>query len=59
VDYLKEISARCRRLYWLNPQPRNEWDKNDSIMSIYASFCNSVFECRNLRQLEEVANKIL
>lgn len=58
VEYLKEISARCRRMYWLNPQLQDEWDKNDNIMSVYAPWCCAVYECRNLKQLEEVANKI-
>lgn len=58
VDYLQKIAARCRKLYWLNPQPREEWDKNDSIISTYAPWCTGVYECRNLRQLEEVVNMI-
>ncbi len=58
ADYLREIAGKCRRLYWLNPQPGEEWDKSDSIISNYAPFCTGVFECRNLRQLEEVINRI-
>jgi uncharacterized protein with von Willebrand factor type A (vWA) domain len=39
-------------VYWLNPEPRGYWDTGDSIISDYASFCDGVYECRNLRQLE-------
>lgn len=58
VDYLREIAVKCRRLYWLNPQSREEWDKSDSIISTYAPWCTGIYECRNLRQLEEVINRI-
>jgi uncharacterized protein with von Willebrand factor type A (vWA) domain len=48
-----------RRIIWFNPQPRDNWDKEDSIMSVYAPYCRQVFECRNLRQLEDVIESIL
>ena len=49
---MKEIQARARHLYWLNPEPKSYWDTGDSIVGEYASHCDGVFECRNLRQLE-------
>lgn len=58
VEYLKKISSKCRKLYWLNPQAKDEWDKKDSIMSIYAPWCSGVYECRNMNQLERVVKKI-
>ncbi len=48
----KEIRARARHVYWLNPEPKSYWDTGDSIVGEYASHCDGVFECRNLRQLE-------
>jgi uncharacterized protein len=38
-------------VYWLNPEPRADWDTYDSEMSAYAAHCASTFEVRNLRQL--------
>ncbi len=58
-DYLQKISEHVRRIIWFNPQPRDNWDKEDSIMSVYAPYCRQVFECRNLRQLEKVIEAIL
>ncbi len=58
-DYLQKISEHVRRIIWFNPQPRDHWDKEDSIMRVYAPYCRQVFECRNLRQLEEVIEAIL
>ncbi|MCF8010271.1 MAG: VWA domain-containing protein [Clostridiales bacterium] len=58
VDYFKKMVQRSKRLYWLNPQPFKEWDKDDSIMSTYAWYCTGVYECRNLQQLEQLVNAI-
>ncbi|HZP29573.1 MAG TPA: VWA domain-containing protein, partial [Acidimicrobiia bacterium] len=49
---VKDIQKRARHVYWLNPEPRGYWDTGDSIISDYATFCDGVYECRNLRQLE-------
>jgi uncharacterized protein with von Willebrand factor type A (vWA) domain len=49
---LHEVRHRARRLSWLNPEPRAYWDTGDSIVGEYASHCDEVVECRNLRQLE-------
>ena len=49
---VKEIRAKARHVYWLNPEPRSYWDTGDSIVGEYANYCDGAFECRNLRQLE-------
>jgi uncharacterized protein with von Willebrand factor type A (vWA) domain len=49
---LQSLQSRARHVYWLNPEPRAYWDTGDSIVSQYAKFCDGVFECRNLRQLD-------
>jgi uncharacterized protein with von Willebrand factor type A (vWA) domain len=53
TDALREIAERSRSLYWLNPEPRAEWNTTDSIMETYEPSCDGVFETRNLRQLAE------
>jgi uncharacterized protein with von Willebrand factor type A (vWA) domain len=50
---LGEIRKRARRLYWLDPEPLGYWDTGDSIVSEYAPYCDGVYECRNLRQLQK------
>jgi len=50
---ISEIRKRARHVYWLNPEPRSYWDSGDSIVGEYAVHCDEVFECRNLRQLEQ------
>ena len=49
---VKEMQHRARHVYWLNPEPKSYWDTGDSIVGEYATHCDGVFECRNLRQLE-------
>ena len=50
-DAMEAIARRCRRIYWLNPEPQSDWDTEDSEMSTYAPYCHGVYEVRNLRQL--------
>ena len=58
-DLLAVIAGQFRRLIWLNPQPREYWGNEDSIIGMYAPLCSGVYECRNLRQLEEAVQKII
>jgi uncharacterized protein len=52
------LAERSRRCYWLNPEPRDDWDTADSIMSAYAPACDRVFEVRTLRQLTACVDEI-
>ena len=54
---VQEIRHRARHVYWLNPEPRAYWDTGDSIVGEYAVHCDDVFECRNLRQLEQLRDR--
>jgi uncharacterized protein with von Willebrand factor type A (vWA) domain len=58
VAQLGELAARCRAVYWLNPEPRAYWDSGDSVMTRYAAHCDEVFEVRNLRQLEAFVERV-
>src|SRR6266540_4329443 len=54
---LKGLQQRARHLYWLNPEPRGYWDTGDSIISEFGIYCDGVYECRNLRQLERFVTR--
>ncbi len=58
-DYFRKMCREVKKVIWLNPEPAEKWDKEDSIMSSYGLCCDQVFECRNLEQLEKVAKKII
>jgi uncharacterized protein with von Willebrand factor type A (vWA) domain len=55
---LGALNQRARHVYWLNPEPRGYWDTGDSIMADYIPYCDGVYECRNLRQLERFVTTI-
>jgi len=56
---IKEIQHRARHVYWLNPEPKSYWDTGDSIVGDYGVYCDGVFECRNLRQLEGFVDHLI
>ena len=58
LEAFRDLAERSRRLYWLNPEPRADWDSTDSIMATYAPACDRVFEVRTLRQLTACVDEI-
>ena len=52
------IEHRARRLYWLNPEPRSEWDSLDSRASDYARHCTDAFEVSTIRELVAAVTRI-
>jgi uncharacterized protein len=58
VDELAELRRLSRRLYWLNPEPRREWDDDDSRISLYGTTCSGVFEVSTLAQLEDCVARL-
>ncbi|HEX6237703.1 MAG TPA: VWA domain-containing protein [Acidimicrobiales bacterium] len=59
AETLAQIARRCRAVYWLNPEPRAEWDTTDSMIRAYAPHCTEVFEVRTVRQLVDAVERIL
>jgi len=56
---LDEMKRRVHQVIWLNPEPKQYWDTDDSVMSKYGPHCDHVLECRNLEQLMHVGELIL
>jgi uncharacterized protein with von Willebrand factor type A (vWA) domain len=59
VEELKMINEKVKHVYWLNPEPKEKWNQDDSIIGIYGHYCREVMECRNLDQLEQAVRSIL
>jgi len=59
TDVLKELSARVKQIFWLNPESPDRWGEGDSEMNRYAAFCLRVDVCRDLRQIERFADRLL
>jgi uncharacterized protein with von Willebrand factor type A (vWA) domain len=58
LDAFRMLAERARKVYWLNPEPRPDWNTSDSIMDAYAGRCDAVFETRNLAQLAEFVAQV-
>ena len=50
---LRELRQRVRRLYWLNPEPRDSWDVGDSVIGRYAPHCDAVHAVSTLDELAD------
>jgi uncharacterized protein len=59
ADILRRISARSKRLVWLNPEGRMAWGWGDSEMPQYAAFCSVVRQCATAKQLERAVSDIV
>lgn len=58
VEALRRLAARCRAVYWLNPEDHRYWDTGDSVIGLYAQWCDAVYEVRTLRQLEGFVERV-
>ncbi|HEX2313124.1 MAG TPA: VWA domain-containing protein [Thermomonospora sp.] len=58
LPVLRRLAGRARHAYWLNPEPRRDWNTGDSAAGAYGEII-PMYECRNLTQLvrfiEEIA----
>jgi uncharacterized protein with von Willebrand factor type A (vWA) domain len=59
TDIMKELYDRCKRLIWLNPEPRNSWFVGDSEMRKYLAYCHQADECNSLVHLERIVGNLL
>ncbi len=59
ITAFREISRRAKRVYWLNPEPTSEWGTTDSAVAEFRTYCNAMFEVRNLRQLVDVVAELV
>jgi uncharacterized protein with von Willebrand factor type A (vWA) domain len=58
-EELQAIAKKVKKLIWLNPEPMEKWNQEDSIIGLYEESCSMVLECRNLEQLERAIRKIM
>ena len=58
-EILAAIHKKVRHSYWLNPEPRRDWDTGDSAVSEYKPHVDEMVGVRNLRQLENFIARVL
>jgi hypothetical protein len=53
LEILRTMQMRARRVYLLNPEPKESWGDDDSIVEEIGPVLDGMYEVRNLRQLGE------
>lgn len=56
---LRDVQRRAKQVIWLNPENRLTWGFGDSEMDRYLPHCDIVEECRNLKQLYSVVDRMV
>jgi uncharacterized protein len=56
---LRLLHQKARRVYWLNPEPRQEWGTADSSIDEYRRYCDQLVEVRNLHQLSDFIARLV
>lgn len=59
AEQFERIAARARRVFWLNPEPRERWGQEDSLIEHYRRSCTAVHEVRTLNQLADVIAELV
>ena len=57
-EELRDIRSQCAKVIWLNPEPKEKWDTEDSMVRHYLQHCDVMAECRNLHQLEQAMRNV-
>jgi len=58
VAELDELRQRSRHVYWFNPEPRAEWDTDDSIAGLVARHVDAMYEVSTLSLLGDAVAAI-
>lgn len=57
-EHLKAVCRKSRRAFWINTEPRAEWDTGDSIIGIYKPYLRWVMEARTAGGLLKCMDRI-
>jgi uncharacterized protein with von Willebrand factor type A (vWA) domain len=56
---LRDLHTKAKNVIWLNPESPSAWGFGDSVMDKYLPYTTLAEECRNLRQLSRVVDKLV
>ena len=59
TQIMKRLYQRCKKILWLNPEPKTFWNTGDSEMKQYAPYCHIVKECNTIKHLENMVSNLL
>ena len=58
TEALAKLAFRAHRVLWLNPSRARTGEVATRSWNEYATYCDGVFECRNLRQLKSFVDEL-
>jgi hypothetical protein len=56
---LREVHKKARNVIWINPESPGAWGFGDSVMDKYLPHCDVAEECRNLKQLARMVDRLV
>ena len=56
---LREVHSKAKNVIWINPEAPGAWGFGDSVMDKYLPFTDVAEECRNLKQLTRLVDKLV
>jgi uncharacterized protein with von Willebrand factor type A (vWA) domain len=56
---LRDIHNKAKNVVWLNPESPSAWGFGDSVMDKYLAYTDVAEECRNLRQLSAMIDRLV
>ena len=56
---LRDVRTKAKNVVWLNPESPSAWGFGDSVMDKYLPYTDITEECRNLRQLSAMVDRLV
>jgi len=56
---LRDLHNKAKDVVWLNPESPSAWGFGDSVMDRYLPYTDLAEECRNLKQLSRVVDRLV
>jgi uncharacterized protein with von Willebrand factor type A (vWA) domain len=56
---LRDIHNKAKNVVWLNPESPSAWGFGDSVMDRYLPYTDVAEECRNLKQLSSIIDRLI
>jgi uncharacterized protein with von Willebrand factor type A (vWA) domain len=56
---LREIHRKAKNVVWINPESPGAWGFGDSVMDKYLPHTDMAEECRNLKQLSRMVDRLI
>jgi len=56
---MRDIHSKAKNVIWINPESPGAWGFGDSVMDKYLPYTDIAEECRNLKQLSRLVDRLV